>query len=317
MTNLGPITLESGFPSIARPTGHTTPADLTNLGPAARSAIQELLDTTGAVSFRGFGIRTVDEFEAAAQSLLGRLAPYKGGDAPRRAEKGLIYNAAGPDKSRLLRAHNELSYAPWHPTTLCFGCARPADQGGATTLIDGHRVYSSLPHDIQDAFRTRGVTYIQHLPHTPTDPASGIKSWPETFETDVKDEVMRHCQANYTTATWTPLGLLTTHRTPATLDIGPAPRTTWFNQAHIWQDPTTTPDPTDMRLWQTRLGYGAIYGDGTPILATHLDTISATLEQCTIPVYWNSGDLLLVDNRAVMHGRTPYTGDRQVYVAFA
>ncbi|BFU47383.1 TauD/TfdA family dioxygenase [Krasilnikovia sp. MM14-A1004] len=319
MATVGNISFEPGFPSRARLIGaDPAPADvLTNLEPKQRDTVRELLDASGAVHFRGFGIRTIDQFETAAQSLLGQLAPYRGGDAPRRAEKGFVYNAAGPDKSRVLRAHNELSYAPWHPKTLCFGCGRPADEGGATTLIDGHRVYESLPPRIRDAFRTRGVTYIQHLPHAAGDP-SGIKSWPETFETDSKDDVMELCQSSYTSAKWTPLGLLTTNRTPGTLEVGSDDRIAWFNQAHIWRkDPTITPKVSDMGVWETRLGYGATYGDGTEISTPDIEQVSATLHDCTVPVNWEAGDLLLVDNQAVMHGRMPYAGERQVFVAFA
>jgi alpha-ketoglutarate-dependent taurine dioxygenase len=313
------ITFTSGFPSLARRVGDGPDAldDLTDLDPAHRITARTLLEATGAVLFRGFRVRTIDDFDAAARSLLGELAPYKGGDAPRRAEKGFVYNAAGPAQTRLLRAHNELSYAPWHPAALCFGCARPADEGGETTLVDGHRVYSALPARIRDAFQTRGVTYIQHLPHD-VDHPSGIKSWPETFETDSADEVMQLCRAGYTSAKWTNLGLLTTNRTPGTLEVGSDRRQAWFNQAHIWRkDPSTVPDVTDMDRWETWLGYGAIYGDGTAISSADIDVVSQTIIDCTVPVTWEAGDVLLVDNRAVLHGRLPFSGERQVFVAFA
>lgn len=217
----------------------------------------------------------------------------------------------------MLRAHNELSYAPWHPKALCFGCGRPADEGGATTIVDGHRVYEALPQTVREAFRKRGVTYIQHLPAAADDP-SGIKSWPETFETNSREIVMTLCQESYTTAKWTSRGLLTTNRTPGTLAVGSDQRQAWFNQAHIWRkDPTVTPDVTDMDLWETRFGYGATYGDGTEISTPDIELVSQTLVDCTVPVNWKAGDLLLVDNRAVMHGRLPFVGERQVFVAFA
>ncbi|MEV4709548.1 TauD/TfdA family dioxygenase [Actinoplanes sp. NPDC049316] len=316
---VGPISFETGFPSIAQLEGdHAEPATLlASLDQKQREVVRELLDSTGAVHFRGFGIRTIDLFETAAHSLLGELAPYRGGDAPRRAERGFVYNAAGPDKSKLLRAHNELSYAPWHPKALCFACGRPADEGGATTIIDGHRVYTSLPRAVRDAFRTLGVAYIQHLPHAAGDP-SGIKSWPETFETDDADEVMRICQESYTSAKWTPLGLLTRNVTPGTLEVGSDNRIAWFNQAHIWRkDPSVMPHVSDMGVWETRFGYGATYGDGTEITTEDIDLVSKTLIDCTVEVTWDAGDLLLVDNRAAMHGRTPFSGERQVFVAFA
>ncbi|WP_224386168.1 TauD/TfdA family dioxygenase [Pseudonocardia sp. ICBG1293] len=311
--------LEDGFPPIARRRGHAArPVDaLEDLGPAERTQIRDLLDSAGAVLFRDFEVYTVEEFEGVAQSLLGQLAPYRGGDSPRQAEKGLIYNAAGPSPSRLLRAHNELSYAPWHPKTLCFGCSRPADEGGATTLIDGHRVYQALPAEIREAFHTRGVIYVQHLPHVSGD-ASGVKSWSETFESDDRDAVTALCESTYTSSEWTELGLLTTNRTPGTLLVGTDRREVWFNQAHIWRkDDSVTPDATNMDRWRKRIGYGAIFGDGTDIPIDYVEVISRTLTECTVPVQWEAGDVLLIDNRAVMHGRLPFSGPREVFVAFA
>ncbi|MGW7046866.1 TauD/TfdA family dioxygenase [Streptomyces avermitilis] len=315
----GSIFFESGFPSTARRFGDSPhPARLlTHIGSEQRETVRHLLEETGAVLFRGFEILSIDEFEDAARSLLGELAAYQGGDAPRHAERGLVYNASGPDKSRAVRAHNELSYAPWHPGTLFFGCSVVAEEGGATTLFDGRRVYASLPAEIREAFRDRGVTYIQHLPHAAGD-RSGIKSWPETFETDAKDDVLEHCRANYTSARWTPLGLLTTNRTAGTVEAGPDRRQAWFNQAHIWRkDPSTVPDVTDMRRWEAWIGYGATFGDGTQIPDAYMETVQSVLNACEVAIEWEAGDVLLVDNRAAMHGRQSYSGERQVFVAFA
>ncbi|MGV9452192.1 TauD/TfdA family dioxygenase [Streptomyces sp. NPDC003635] len=318
-TTAGSFSFASGFPSVVENIGDDpNPAKvLAGIGAEQRDLARRLLEETGAVLFRGFDVLSIDEFEDVARSLLGELAAYKGGDAPRHAERGLVYNASGPDRTRAVRAHNELSYAPWHPSTLIFGCSVVAEEGGATTIVDGHRVYSSLPPEVRDAFRERGVSYIQHLPHAAGDP-SGIKSWPETFETDSKDDVMEHCLASYTSAKWTPLGLLTTNRTPGTVEVGADGRQAWFNQTHIWRkDPSTVPDVTDMERWETWIGYGATFGDGTEIPGAYMDQVRDTLESCEVAVQWEAGDVLLVDNRAAMHGRHPYSGDRQVFVAFA
>lgn len=312
------LTIEPGFPSVVRwadADAGDVPA-LTSLDDAQRDAVRDALATTGAVLFRGANILTIDAFEDAARSILGELAAYRGGDAPRHAERGLVYNASGPDRTRPVRAHNELSYAPWYPTTLCFGCAVVAEEGGATTVFDGRRVYSLLPAEVREAFQSRGVTYIQHLPHDSGDP-SGIKSWPETFETDSRQDVTEVCRRDYTTAKWTPLGLLTTNRTPGSLEVGPDSHA-WFNQAHIWRkDPSVQPDVTNLDLWETRLGYGATFGDGTEIPEEYMKVVAETLAVCEVPVEWEAGDFLLVDNRAAMHGRRPYSGERQVFVAFA
>ncbi|MFJ3909764.1 alpha-ketoglutarate-dependent taurine dioxygenase [Streptomyces sp. 2132.2] len=316
---VGSLSFEPGFPSVVQLVDEeaTPAAILAKIDSEQRETVERLMEETGAILFRGFNVLSIDEFEDVARSLLGDLAAYKGGDAPRHAERGLVYNASGPDRTRAVRAHNELSYAPWHPERLVFGCSVVAAEGGATTIVDGHRVYASLPAEVREAFRDRGVTYIQHLPNAAGDP-SGIKSWPETFETDARDDVIAHCRSSYTTAEWTPLGLLTTNRTPGTVEVGADRRQSWFNQTHIWRkDPSTVPDVTDMERWKTWIGYGATFGDGTEIPTAYMELVRTTLEECEVAVEWKAGDVLLVDNRAAMHGRRPYSGDRQVFVAFA
>lgn len=316
-STLEDVVWSDGFPSVAA-VRHGRTSDKQALAcfvADQQDIVHQHLHQSGAVLLRGFSVLDLDAFEAAAESLLGTLAAYRGGDAPRRAERGNVYNAEGPVNTKFLRAHNELSYAPWYPSTLVFGCARPADVGGATVLWDGRRVFEGLSAEVRGDFRDRGVMYVQHLPNEPGT-VPGVKSWQETFESDDRDEVLAHCAAHYTSAEWTEVGLLTTNVTPgALLRDG---RHAWFNQTHIWRkDPATVPDVTDFGAWRTHLGYGALFGDGTAISDAHMEEVAEVLATCQVPVRWEAGDLLLVDNRVAMHGREPFEGERQVFVAFA
>jgi alpha-ketoglutarate-dependent taurine dioxygenase len=316
-TTLASAVWTDGFPSVAaiEEVDGASEDALARFLVDQRDSVSRQLHEIGAVLLRGFSVVDVDAFEAAAESLLGTLATYRGGDAPRRAERGNVYNAEGPDSSKFLRAHNELSYAPWYPTTLLFGCARPADSGGATVLWDGRRVFEGLSAEVSGDFRDRGVMYVQHLPHE-AGTVPGVKSWQETFESDDRDEVLRHCAERYTSAVWTEVGLLTTNVTPGALIRDG--RHAWFNQTHIWRkDPLSVPDVTNFEAWRTHVGYGALFGDATAIPDAHMDEVTRVLGECAVPVRWQTGDLLLVDNRVAMHGREPFEGRRQVFVAFA
>jgi alpha-ketoglutarate-dependent taurine dioxygenase len=48
-----------------------------------------------------------------------------------------------------------------------------------------------------------------------------------------------------------------------------------------------------------------------------MDEIRGAYDSETVKFDWQRGDLLLVDNMLVAHGREPFTGNRKVLVAMA
>ncbi|MEK9871903.1 MAG: TauD/TfdA family dioxygenase, partial [Gammaproteobacteria bacterium] len=56
-----------------------------------------------------------------------------------------------------------------------------------------------------------------------------------------------------------------------------------------------------------------------PIPDAALEKIVALSEAFTVPLNWQDGDIALIDNYRVMHGRYPYSGarKRQVLVCLA
>jgi hypothetical protein len=61
----------------------------------------------------------------------------------------------------------------------------------------------------------------------------------------------------------------------------------------------------------------AYYGDGSPIEPSALDEIREAYRQASVVFPWRRGDILLLDNTMVAHGRKPYSGARSVIVAMA
>ncbi|UQC91297.1 uncharacterized protein CLUP02_16831 [Colletotrichum lupini] len=57
------------------------------------------------------------------------------------------------------------------------------------------------------------------------------------------------------------------------------------------------------------------YGDDTPIDVEDLDLLLKLAEEGAVDVEWQKGDLVLLDNYAVMHSRKPWKGQRQVLAA--
>jgi len=59
------------------------------------------------------------------------------------------------------------------------------------------------------------------------------------------------------------------------------------------------------------------HGDGSPITEAELALIRRAFVDCSFETPWHSGDLMIVGNLLVSHGRRPYTGQRRVLVTMA
>jgi hypothetical protein len=59
------------------------------------------------------------------------------------------------------------------------------------------------------------------------------------------------------------------------------------------------------------------YGDGSPIEPEVLDHLRAAYHAETVSFPWQQGDLLMLDNMLVAHGRAPYAGARQILVGMS
>ena len=56
------------------------------------------------------------------------------------------------------------------------------------------------------------------------------------------------------------------------------------------------------------------YGDGSDIEPAVLQHILATTWTCAVGFKWKKGDLLVLDNLAVQHGRLGFIGERKLLV---
>ena len=75
----------------------------------------------------------------------------------------------------------------------------------------------------------------------------------------------------------------------------------------------------DGKLWRTPQSLPVTFGNGEFIEENILNSIVAIAYHFTTLLEWKKGDVALVDNRRVMHGRHPYSGvnKREVLVSLA
>jgi alpha-ketoglutarate-dependent taurine dioxygenase len=280
-----------------------------------RDWVERAVVAHGALLFRNFHVRNARQFSDLAEALMPERMNYVEGSSPRLALGDSVYTSTEYPSTYHIPQHNELSYARTWPGTLMFFCDQAPLHGGETPLADGRRVLERMDPDVVERFRRHGVRYTRNL-HDGEGP--GL-SWRTVFETDDREAVEAHCFHADIEFRWRhDGGLWTSQVRPAVVRHPATGEEVWFSQADHWHPAALGAElSTDVSaLFDDHdLPTNASYGDGAPITVRDLAEVQATLRAASVRFSWRAGDVLVVDNTLVSHGRMPFTGDRRVLVA--
>jgi len=310
---LGRVHPDEPLPLLVSP--RDADVDLAGWAGVHRDWVHERLVEHGGVLFRGFTIGGRGGFAAAVRALAGELADYTDQHTPRDAVGEGLYTSTRYPPDQVIELHSEMSYSSSWPRQIWFYCQAPAASGGETPIADNRRVYTLLPNPLRERFEKRGVLYVRNF-------GQGIGlSWQQAFQTEQRADVERFCRAEGIEVEWKPGGGLRTRR------VGPAvavhPQTgdrLWFNQAHAFHPSSLHPQVREAlarTLGEHDFPNNARYGDGTRIADADLEEIRRVYARVAVTFPWRPDDVLMLDNMLVGHGRRPFTGDRQVFVAMA
>lgn len=277
-----------------------------------KTTLEDLLLKNGAILFRNFPIESPENFDSFVKSFGYDALPYVGGAAPRRVITGNVFTANEAPPDQLIPFHHEMAQVPTFPKTLFFYCGTPPSTGGQTPLVISNEIYNAMKTaepEFVSKLEKEGVVYHRVLPNG-DDPTSPIgRGWQSTYQTQDATEAESKCTGQGSSFEWLPDGCLLTHTAvlPAVREDERTGKKTWFNSiiaAYLgWSDSRND-------------GKKAVtFPDLTPMPAKAMVSLEAIFEEKAIDFSWQMGDVVMVDNRQVLHGRRTFTPPRRILAA--
>jgi alpha-ketoglutarate-dependent taurine dioxygenase len=290
-------------------------ADLREWRSANAALIDEALRTRGGVLFRGFTVAGPDEFARFVQDISPELLEYKERSTPRTEVGGRIYTSTEYPADQEIALHNEFSYSYTWPMRIAFYCESAPSEGGETPIADSRRVLALLDHAVRDRFVDRQVMYVRNY-------GTGIDlSWQEAFQTVSRSAVEEYCRRSGIECEWGSGDQLRTRQVRPSTAIHPVTgEMVWFNQAHLFHPSNlgAAAASTMRSLFAAgELPRNACFGDGTAFSDADLATVRGAIRAASVSYPWQKGDILLLDNMLVAHGRRPFRGPRRILTAMA
>ncbi|GAB4842303.1 hypothetical protein Ancab_012273 [Ancistrocladus abbreviatus] len=302
------------FPIVLSPNLSTTPTTCLSLNnfteaiKAHKPWLQSRLHEAGAILFRGFPVNSASDFNDVVEAFGFVELPYVGGAAPRTNVVGRVFTANESPPDQKIPFHHEMAQVPQFPSKLFFFCEVEPQSGGETPIVLSHIVYERMREryaEFVQQLEEHGLIYTRVLGED-DDPSSPIgRGWKSTFLT--KDESVAEERAAKLgmKLEWLEDGVKTV--------MGPIPaikmdksreRKVWFNSMVAaytgWEDARNDPVKA------------VTFGNGKPLPADIIYDCQKILEEECVAIPWQKGDVLLLDNWAVLHSRRSFVPPRRV-----
>ena len=289
--------------------------DLAAWAASNRPLLEEKLLRHGGILFRGFDLQGPEDLSKVIRGVSGDLLEYRERSSPRTQVQGNVYTSTDYPADQPIFLHNENSYQKEWPQKIFFLCRQAPPEGGETPIADCRKVLARIAPEIRERFAERRWMYVRNF-----GDGFGL-SWPTVFQTTDRQAVEEHCREKGIRAEWKEGGRLRTRAVRSALTRHPKTgEPIWFNHATFFHVSTLEPSVREALLAEfadAELPANTYYGDGSPIEPEVMEHLRAAYHAETVSFRWQKGDLLMLDNMLVAHGRAPYSGPREILVGMA
>jgi alpha-ketoglutarate-dependent taurine dioxygenase len=315
LVRVEPLSETEALPTLVSPA--VSGVDLLAWATEARRYVDDLLLEHRALLFRHF-LREGElsdtlfaDFAEATSS--GVMLPYQDRSTPRERVAGSVYTSTVYPANRTIEQHNEGTYWRRWPTKLYFGAQRVPLSGGATPIADVRRVLQRLSPATRREFADLGFMLVRNF-----NDGFGLP-WQEAFQTSDRAEVERYCNENDIRFEWRSGDRLRTEQVRPAIRVHPRTgEQVWFNHAAFFHASAHSPEiraALTAELGEDGLPWLTYFGNGAAIPPEMIAEIQAAYRAETRSFPWQPGDIMLLDNMTISHGREAFEGDRLTLVA--
>lgn len=257
-------------------------ATLADLDPAE---VVKLLATAGFVVFRGFE-PDLESFSAFVHAHSSRITldparSFHGGDVAQKVDAGTA--AVG--------LHIENGNSPFAPDLTWFFCEKAASSGSQTTVCDGYRVWDAFSEDARSAF-SQEIVYSRRV----DEPKWKAFVRHHLGDDKPADEVtVEDMRALATGSGKTTIELLEDRGIRYDFQI-PAAHATLFGTRLSFANSILGPSYNYEKPRIT-------FADGSELSTQLMIEVQELTDKLTEDLDWRDGDVALIDNTRVMHGR--------------
>lgn len=304
---------EDGVTRVYRATN--AGSSLTDFVRNQKDSLLEHYRTYGALLLRGFQLGESSELAEVVDTMFTSQVKYGERSSPRSDVSKGVYTSTDHPNDQPIVLHNEQSYTLNWPLRILFRCDIPAKEGGATPIADMRKVIAEMKPETLQKFTKRGILYQRNYHQ-----GIGV-SWQIAFQTEDPEEVARYCDDNKIEYEWISENHLQTRQRRHAIRIHPESKEPLFFNHGLFFHVTSLPEEITAGLRQalppSHFPTQTYWGDGQDFEPEVLEELRTLINKNIVRFNWQSGDVLVLDNMKIAHGRDPYTGDRKIIVAMA
>ncbi|GAU21475.1 hypothetical protein TSUD_241980 [Trifolium subterraneum] len=245
---------------------------------------EEMIIKNSAVLLRGFDVNKAEDFNDIVETFGWEDIRYVG-PAPRTHIYKMIKE---------------------YPKKVILFCEIPPPEGGETPFVPSFRVTERMIEEFPEEVKKmeeKGLKYSFTAPSNSDRTSMRGRGWEDAFGTSDPNEAEKRARSLGMDVEWLPNGGLKTILGPRNLTKvfeGRKGRRMWFN--------------TIVGMHGKEIS-SATLADGTEIPENVVKRCGEIIEEESIQFKWEKGDVLFLDNYALLHGRRPSLPPRRVLVA--
>ena len=291
---------------------------------ARRELLDHLILQYGGIVLRGFPLASAEDFDRFVRLFPAYDRGYVAGMTPRNFVAGKVMESTRLAADYKIGLHSEMAYMRTYPPRIAFFARKAAGVGGETIIGSLREITRRLPKPLRARLEAHKVHMVRnYAPCGNTRDAAVVEhadqmGWDDAFHTESRSDVEAQCRAIGLDFTWNADASLTVVDTLDPFTDHPKTGERFFRSNVHTNKAADRQGYGDIRTRvqaSQKRRSGHFLDNGEELSPDECETIHRILEEVEISWKWQDGDVMILDNLQVAHGRNPFSGPREILVA--